>query len=100
MIFYKRLYTSRNVSTDDINKYLVNVEIDVLTEEHKTSLEVEPTIKEFELALENLSLNKSLDLDGLPIEFYKQFCPSLKMLYCDMKSINYKKARHYAVVLL
>ncbi len=74
--FYDDLYSSRNISDDEVNAYLVTVHPDsVLTELQKDSCEGAVTYDECTSAVLKMKNNKSPGLDGICIEFYKKLWP-------------------------
>ena len=78
MKFYQRLYSSDNIQTGDIDNYLDNTTFtSTLTDDDANLCEGNFKLKELTEAIQEMKTNKSPGLDGLTVEFYKQFWPLL-----------------------
>ena len=88
--FYKKLYSSRNISGNNIDAYLENVECLSVTEHEKDECDSLPSLIECENAIKLMKNNKSPGLDGLPSEFYKIFWNDIKFYFYEslLKSIE------------
>ena len=75
--FYFDLFTSKNPYQEDINEYLRDIDIHKLSDEKQKICDGVITLKECEIAVSKLKLNKSPEEDGLPVEFYKAFWKQL-----------------------
>ena len=74
--FYKKLYTSSNPTTHQIESYLNKINIQrSLNAEEQNSCEGMVTCAECWDVVKSLKHNKSPGIDGLPGEFYKVFFP-------------------------
>lgn len=70
------LYRSKNISSSDIEKYILNSNIIRLSENVKNTwlyCGQFPSLKECRDNVMNMKHNKSPGLDGLPVEFYQCF---------------------------
>ena len=76
--FYQKLYHSSNISENDVDTYLQNVECLSVTEKEKDDCDNLPSLNECENAIKLMKNNKSPGLDGLPAEFYKLFWNDIK----------------------
>ncbi len=71
-LFYENLFSSRNISQEDIVSYLHEVEIpNVLNNNQKNMCDEQITEKELKKVIDNLKPGKSPGCDGLTTEFYK-----------------------------
>ena len=75
--FYFDLFTSKNPSQEEINEYLGDIEIHKLSDEKQKICDGVISLKECEIAVSKMKLNKSPGEDGLPVEFYKAFWKQL-----------------------
>ena len=82
--FYEKLYTSKEVDSQQINEYLNGLQTPKLNPDDKQNLEVIITPNELDEVINNLKMNKSPGLDGLTTEFYKQFWTKLKPHFLEM----------------
>ena len=74
MFFYQQLYKSKNISDQDIDTYLHNVNFqNILSDEQKYLCEGKISGEEIYVVIGQLKLRKSPGLDGIPSEFYKTF---------------------------
>lgn len=90
--FYSNLYSSRAVFTpDELNSYLDPIDIPVLTEKYRESLDAPITTDEILIALKTLQSGKSPGPDGIPVEFYKQYAEELTGKLCAMLSEAQKR---------
>ena len=81
--FYTHLYTSKQKTDPTI--FLNNIDIEnKLTEESKQKCEGYITLDECEYAMNKMNTNKAMGLDGLSIEFYKQFWKKIGQYMVDM----------------
>lgn len=79
--FYKKLYTSTNIPTENIKRYLANIKIEhKLVEAEQALCEGPVTEKECYDVIKCMKSNKSPGDDGLPAEFYKVFWVNIKEL--------------------
>ena len=83
--YYEKLYSSNNHSLESIDNYLDTIHFDkILTEKQKESLEGPISEREFIHALNSLKERKTPGVDGIPIEFYKQFWSIIYPFYHNM----------------
>lgn len=82
--FYTQLYTSENPSDIDINSFLENMPLPLLSEEDREQLNSSFTSEEVFQAIQSLSSGKSPGLDGYPVEFCKTFWPQIEPLFMPM----------------
>ena len=88
--FYKDLYTKESIPSDEINKYLNEVnKLNKLSENQASSLEGLVTKQECESALKIMKNNKSPGSDGIPVEFYKAFWDDINLLLIDSLNSAY-----------
>ena len=72
--FYQNLYTSKNIDEEAISNYINETKVpNKLSDEEQEICEGVISIEECTNALKLMGNDKSPGLDGLPIEFYKQF---------------------------
>ena len=81
--FYSSLYSSRKISTVDIENYLLNIECKQITVHEQKSCDIIPTLSECRKAVSRMKNNKSPGQDGLPVEFYKVFWNDVKEIYYE-----------------
>ena len=85
VIFYKKLYTSSNPTTRQIESYLNKINIQrSLNAEEQNSGEGMVTCAECWDVVKSLKRNKSPGIDGLPGEFYKVFFPLFSKFLVDV----------------
>ena len=83
-VFYQNLYKIQNIGDNETyDKFLDNIEIPVLDEDAKNSLDQVITKKEIEDTIKSMKLNKTPGLDGLPIEFYITFWADISDMLLD-----------------
>ena len=88
--FYKDLYSSKQVSDEDINEFTDSITLEhALTNEEQEICEGHVTIEECDKAISKMKLNKAPGLDGLTIEFYKCFWSFLKDMVVDAFNESY-----------
>jgi len=76
--FYSELYKSDNLNEELINDYIRNTKLENVLNEHGANLcEGHLTEQECFKALTTINLNKSPGSDGLSVEFYQTFWPSI-----------------------
>ena len=68
--FYTELYRSKNPNIEDINRFIENVNVPMLTAEEQNVCEGIISIQECREAVNKMKGKKSPGDDGLPIEFY------------------------------
>ncbi len=73
--FYKRLYTSEDISKSNIDDFLKKLDVPILTTDEKHVCEGQISNEECLNVIKELSLSKSPGYDGLPSEFYKHMWP-------------------------
>ena len=88
VIFYKKLYTSSNPTTRQIESYLkkyhkINIQRSLNAEEQNSG-EGMVTCAECWDVVKSLKRNKSPGIDGLPSEFYKVFFPLFSEFLVDV----------------
>jgi hypothetical protein len=82
--FHENLYSSQNISDDEINEYLESVELEnEISDDDIQFCEEFPSLEECTEAVQALKLNKAPELDGLTNEFYKVFWVHIKDLFYD-----------------
>ena len=92
--YYEDLYSSKNVKNND---YLNKLDIPKISEEIKTELEGDITMKEMGQALFSMPNSKCPGTDGLPPNFYKVFYPKIKdLLFNTYVEIVKEKQFHLA----
>ena len=82
--FYAKLYTSKEISDENIDAYLENINVSIIDQKDKELCENFPAIEECKDAVMNLKNNKSPGLDGLPGEFYKCFWSDISALFYEV----------------
>ena len=88
--FFKKLYTSTNVPSQQIDNFLNDIHIDnVLTNEEQEECEGLITVAECEQAIVAMKKNKSPGLDGLPLEFYITFWDKIKHMLVDSYNLSF-----------
>ena len=76
--FYRKLYTSRNISLD--TTYLSDINVPQVSIADKLILDSPITLQEIEIAVKGMKTGKCPGLDGLPIEFYVTFWEDIKFI--------------------
>ena len=84
--YYSTLYKSNECSEELIDSYLANVDIPQLCSIEADMCEGLITIDEATEALKGMKMNKAPGLDGLSVEFYKEFWPCIQELV--LRSFN------------
>jgi hypothetical protein len=79
--FYSSLYTSKNVSDLEIEKYLNDINCEKITQSEMEMCDELPKLDECKEAIKLMKNNKSPGQDGLPVEFYKIFWNDIKEIY-------------------
>ena len=101
--FYKNLYTTEKVNTSTQEKLLRNVKTK-LSKEKQTELDKPITAKEIEKAIQYLQKGKSPGLDGIPVEFYKEYWYKIKDLFIpyvnDVKNRGLSNCKNVSVTKL
>ena len=89
--FYEKLYSKdRNLpEREHIRDKLYNLNIPSLPDHISESLEGKLYMKELTVALKNTKNNKSPDIDGYPIEFYKFFWKDLGNFVLNALNFSY-----------
>lgn len=75
--FYGKLYERQQTHQDNdtARRFFENASISKLSEKLRTSCEGKITVDECEKILGSFQTGKTPGNDGIPIEFYKTFCP-------------------------
>ena len=79
--FYEKLYNTASISDTSIDDYLEGETIPQLNNADKDFLESFPTLDECKDAVNDMKVNKSPGLDGIPSEFYKCFWESISTIF-------------------
>lgn len=83
--YYQDLYKSSMPEGEAIEAFLTNVNMPVLTDDHRQSLEEVITIQEVDWAIGKLKVDKAPGMDGITAEFCKKFrdylAPHLQELF-------------------
>ncbi len=89
--FYENLFSSKNISQNDIDNYLDQVNFEnTLSDDQKDFCDEPITEKEVENVIKTLKTEKSPGSDGLTPEFYKTFWPLIKDLVMGMISETFQ----------
>ena len=89
--FYKNLFTEKSeFQKEDINSYLSQINIPILTEEGSQTCEGPITESELVNALKSMPNNKSPGNDGLTKEFYETFWEEIKIPLCNHITRSYQ----------
>lgn len=75
--YYKSLHTSQGCNHINIEQFLDKLDLPVISDCNKETLEGSITKEEVTKALSLLASGKSPGHDGFPMEFFKVFCPKL-----------------------
>ena len=78
--FYTNLFTPNKVNTKTQDKLIKNVKTK-LTEDQKDQLDALITEEEIKTAIFQMLSGKSPGIDGVPVEFYKEYWEDIKGLY-------------------
>ena len=70
---FSKLFSSTNPNQKDVNEFIENVTLPVLTLEKQHVCEGDILEQECVNAIKKMKSNKSPGEDGLPIEFYRTF---------------------------
>jgi exonuclease III len=83
--FYKELYTSQEITNEQINEYLTGLQCEMISPEHKDLCDEFISAEEIKKTITQLAKGKSPGNDGLTAEFYSKFSseisPILESLY-------------------
>ena len=89
--FYRNLSTEKSeFQKEDINAYLSQIDIPILTEEQSQICEGPITESELLNALKSMPNNKSSGNDGLKKEFYEIFWEEIKIPLCYSITKSYQ----------
>ena len=89
--FYKNLFTEKSeFRKEDINVYLNQIDIPILSEERSQTCEGPITESELLNALKSMPNNKSPGNDGLTKEFYETFWEEIKTPLCNSIKKSYQ----------
>lgn len=89
--FYRDLYSSRaRYSTAELQAFLEEVQLPILTEETRRSLDTPLTLKELQQAIGSMQAGKSPGDDGLPAEFYKAYVDTLACRLLEVLSASFE----------
>ncbi len=91
--FYEQLYTSANVSNEEINKYMEKCNTKKLKDNERLLCDQEITMVELCNAIDELKENKSPGLDGLTPEFYKTFKSNIVKPLLEMIIESHKEGQ-------
>ena len=84
MLFYDKLYSSQQTSTNALNNDFGNFHLEnKLSPNDSKTCEGKLTVDDCYNAIINMKLNKSPASEGLPVEFYKTFWPKIEYLVVD-----------------
>ena len=78
--FYKDLFTPSPTSKSMQNKLLKNITTSI-SRDDRINLDSPITLAELDVAVEQLKVDKSPGVDGIPSEFYKEFWPLFRKQY-------------------
>ena len=84
------LLKNQNFKKKDINPYLSQINIPILTEEQSQTCEGPATESELLNALKSMPNNKSPGNDGLTKEFYETFWEEIKIPLCNSITKSYQ----------
>ena len=76
--YYSNLYKSVECNDSFIDEYLTNIDTPRLSDIEANFCEGPITIDEATKALKDMKINKSPGLDGLSVEFYREFWPEIQ----------------------
>ena len=82
--FYENLYSSNDISANEINNVLNDLNITPIDQDKATLCEGPISEKECYDAIMSMSCDKSPGTDGLPVNFYRIFWDDLKELVCNV----------------
>ena len=89
--FYKNLFTEKlEFQKKDLNVYLSQINIPILTEEQSQTCEGPITESELLNALKSMPNNKSPGNDVLTKEFYETFWEEIKIPLCNSVTKSYQ----------
>ena len=89
--YYRSLYTSKNISTEDITTYLNSTNLtNTLSQTDSETCENEIILDDCKNALFSMKLNKSPGSDGLSVEFYQAFWDNLKVYFYNSLKETYQ----------
>ena len=89
--FYKNLFTEKlEFQKKDLNVYLSQINIPILTEEQSQTCEGPITESELLNALKSMANNKSPGNDVLTKEFYETFWEEIKIPLCNSVTKSYQ----------
>ena len=89
--FYSKLFTKKcTVSKFQCAKFLENINLPLISDEHKSNCEKNITLEEITENLFKMNGGKSPGNDGLSVEFYKFFWEDLKIFFLTHTSIPYQ----------
>ena len=85
------MFTSKNPSQEEINEYLRDINKHKLSDEKQKICDGVISLKECEIAVSKMKLNKSPGEDGLPVEFHKAFWTQLGSFLVKMYNECFKR---------
>ena len=90
--YFKNLYSSKvGCSTrNELELYFQNVNVNILNDEERNSCEGNLTLKECELAVKRMHKSTSPGLDGITLEFYNTFWPTLGKFMVEMYNESFE----------
>lgn len=92
IIYYKDLFKTANIPTDNISTYLDNIEVPMLNEKDKLMLDEFPTFEECKNPVLEMKGEKFPGLDGIPIEFFRSFWNIIgPIFYAALKEVFKQK---------
>lgn len=71
--FFQELYTANTVLESDMESYLSELALLLLSSEHVAMLDTPITVDEIVKTIKGMKVNVAPDLDGYFSEFYKKF---------------------------
>ena len=79
--FYTNLYKSKDISNENVDRYLENIDVPEIKNDDKNILNKFPSYSECSEAVFQMKNNKSPGIDGLPSEFYQCFWTELGPIF-------------------
>ena len=79
--FYTNLYKSKDISNENVDRYLENIDVPEIKNDDKHILNKFPSYSECSEAVFQMKNNKSPGIDGLPSEFYQCFWTELGPIF-------------------
>ena len=90
---FSNLYTSRCPDPIDIDAYLSGINHPRLSDNDASECEEPISLTELTKALKSMNINKSPGIDGLTVEFYREFWEEIQLLVLESLNEGFKQGK-------